>query len=626
VHSLGNVAVARRRDLSSSASLNFENISTKIVSEPAIASINLTARYASIDRDSVKFSFCSTFAYSPESQDIRYSLLMVEKTSKEGEIQCISKGFYPMESFNGIAGSIPDTIKSSNEHLYNYICAINTKNPNIFFVGLLMDGASGEIYNATTLEFEDIAPMEGEALPVSVDMERNSATMSSGLDIPLKASISPSIASQEIVWTSSNPEVAIFKENGKLRTLTAGSTTIRATSAVDSNIYAEMQVTVLETDYTQIQLIEAGYLHYMVNFNTCPKKLLLSGELNGTDIALLRYMSGGNNVLEDDYSTTTLTCPLQSLDISQCRIVEGGNPYREDFKTQNDVLGEEMFKWCLFLKEIQLPHTITQIGDNAFYECGNLNTVEIPTLVKSIGYAPFYGCTGIEFFTVAEGNTSFKAVDGVLYNYAGTELVAYPTNKDGEDYQTIETLTKILPYAFNHAAHLKSFSSNLRNSSIGRGAFYNASKLESVNLSTRLNLVDEYAFAKCTALKNITCKRVTPAECADNAFEGVPEDCILNLPDNYDEEYHIASGWNYFTHISTSIEELQATNTIRIDAVEGGIAVSGTNYGELICIYNSIGVLMKQAVVSGDKTFVPLPNSGLYVVQISGFNTKIVVR
>lgn len=627
-HSLGDVSVARRHDLSSSSSVNFEKLAAKIASEPAIASINLKARYASADKDSVEFSFGSTFAYSPEALDIRYSLLMVEKTSMGGEALNIGKGFYPTESFNGIAGSIPDTIKLNDEHLYNYICAINTENPNVFFVGLLIDGVSGEIYNATTLNFEDIAPMEGEAAPVSVNLERNSATMNSGLDITLSASVSPSIASQDIVWTSSNPEVAIFKENGKLKTLAAGSIIVRATSAVNSDIYAEMQVTILDTDYTQVQLIEAGYLHYMVNFNACPDTLKLEGELNGTDIALLRYMSGGNNILDDDYSIITLDCPLQSLDISQCRIVEGGNPYRKDFKTQNDVLGEEMFKGCLFLKEIKLPQTITQIGDNAFYECGrgDLKTLEIPASVESIGYAPFYGCTGIDSFTVAAGNTSFKAVDGVLYNYTGTELVAYPTNKNTEDYQAIETLTKILPYAFNHVSHLKSFSSNLRNSSIGRGAFYNASKLESVNLSTRLNFVDEYAFAKCTALKNITCKRVTPAECADNAFEEVPEDCILNLPDNYDEEYHTASGWSYFTHISTSIEELQVTNSINVYAVEGGMVVVGVNYGELISVYNSIGVLVEQTMVSGDKTFVPLSTSGLYVVQISRFNTKIVVR
>ena len=459
-------------------------------------------------------------------------------------------------------------------------------------------------------------------------MERTTATMNAGLKVLLEASVYPAIAPQQIVWTSSKPEVAEFVVNGLLRTLTAGTTVVRATSAENAEVYAEMEITVMEADYTQVQQVEAGYLHYLVDFDACPEKLILGGELNGTDIALLRYLSGGDNILDDSGLGITLACPLYSLDISQCRIIEGGTPYRMNYVTENDVVGKEMFKWCLYLKEIKLPNTITAIGDNAFFECGrgDLKTLEIPASVERIGYAFFYGCTGIESFTVAEGNTAFKAVDGVLYNYAGTELVAYPANKEMREYQAIETLNKILPYALSQAKNLETFTSNLRLSSIGYGAFYNAKKLKSVSLSNRLNFVGEYAFAGCTALMEISCKRATPAECAFNAFEGVSENCILTLSDNFDEEYFTAPGWDYFNNVRTSIEDIRVEEDGKVYTAEGCILLSGIEPRVSVAVYSPAGILVTRAVTTEGETRVSVPASGLYIVSLPGFNTKIVVK
>ena len=626
----GVVADRREEFAAISSFVDYEKAVNKMLAEPAIASLKLKGRYTSVDKDSVKFSISAGFAYAIENADMRFSLLAVNKVYGEelslGDFRGnVVQGFYPDDSFGGIAGVIPDSVKPNMEYTCELVCPMKTEGGEMFFVGLLIDGETGEICNAVAVHQNEIAPIDGVIVPSEIVLECEETVMNTGICIDLKVNVYPNAASQDIVWTSSNTEVATFVESGKLATYAAGTAVIRATSAVDETVYAEMQVTVQEADYSQVQYVRAGFLHHLVRFHTCPDKLVLSGEINGTDIALLRYLSGGNNMIEEEGVMSMTACPLDSLDISQCRIVEGGEPYYKNYLTENNVIGKEMFKWCLFLKDIKLPNTITTIGDNAFFECG-LKTLEIPASVKTIGYAPFYGSTGIDSFTVTEGNMAFKTEDGVLYNYAGTELVAYPSAKTSEVYVAIETLNRVLPYAFSEASFLTEFSGNLRLSSIGYGAFYNARELESVSLSNRLSSVGEYAFAGCSALREISCNRLSPAECADNAFDGVPENCLLLLPDGFDEEYYTAPGWRRFAEVLASVEDVQAKEPVQVYAVAGGLKIVGVCEGELVTVYTPTGVLVAQVKASSEEVGIPLSDSGIYIVRSSGFNAKVVVK
>lgn len=597
---------------------------------PAMASVSAKARYTSVSCDSVELALTGSFAYSANGLDMRFAVVsLVRDSVKVSDSEWIyvnrAVACYPAGAWNGAKGSLPSEVVAGEAYTYTLTLKSESEKKQTF-VGLLIDGETGEICNAVSLNQDEIAPMEGELMPVSVNIERREATMNTGLTVQLEADVQPRSASQELVWTSSNPDVAQFDEWGQLKTLVAGTTTIRAASAANPEVYAEMRLTVQAADYSQPQHVEAGYLHYLVDFDSCPDKLTLQGEINGTDIALLRTLSGGDNVVGD--LIMSLACPLNSLDISQCRIVKGGKPYYKNYMTENDVVGKEMFKDCLFLREIVLSDSLVAIGDNAFAESGRgeMKTLEIPATVQTIGYAPFYGCQGFEAFTVAEGNMAYKAIDGVLYNYAATELVAYPAAKPDTVYEAVETLTRILPYAFNEACYLKRFSTNLRLSSIGYGAFYNAWNLEVVTLGARLNKVAEYAFAECRALKIVSCVRVNPAECAANAFEGVPEMCLLDLPEGFNEEYRTALGWNHFTHVVTPVEKVWAENPVRVSVSENGISLWSSKPGEPVSVFSPTGVMVAHAETVEGEIHIPLSSSGVYIVCLPGFNIKVVVK
>jgi hypothetical protein len=67
-----------------------------------------------------------------------------------------------------------------------------------------------------------------------------------------------------------------------------------------------------------------------------------------------------------------------------------------------------------------------------------------------------YGPGNFREFKVEEGNTKYKAIDGVLFSKDGTRLLAYPSSKSGTTYQIPEGVTIIDEVAFSHTYYNKS--------------------------------------------------------------------------------------------------------------------------------------------------------------------------
>ena len=93
--------------------------------------------------------------------------------------------------------------------------------------------------------------------------------------------------------------------------------------------------------------------------------LKITGEINGTDWKMIREMA------ESDYKGYSTKGKLSTLDLSEARIVEGGDYYYFDNNcyTSNDVIGSCAFYGCSGLTSINLPSSITKIGMNAFENC-----------------------------------------------------------------------------------------------------------------------------------------------------------------------------------------------------------------------------------------------------------------
>ncbi len=169
----------------------------------------------------------------------------------------------------------------------------------------------------------------------------------------------------------------------------------------------------LITEQITIQLTEAG---------TLPKKIARSkkylvtnlkiiGEINGTDLRYLREMAGCYVKGENG--------KLSILDLSEARIVEGGDYYYDDgathYRTSNNIMGACAFTYCESLTSIKLPSSVTKIDGFAFALCTSLASIKIPSSIKFIKSEAFLFCKSLKsIYVFAEDvpNTSNGAFEG----------------------------------------------------------------------------------------------------------------------------------------------------------------------------------------------------------------------
>ena len=134
-------------------------------------------------------------------------------------------------------------------------------------------------------------------------------------------------------------------------------------------------------------------------------------------------------------------------------------------------IGRYAFTFCMQLKDAALPQSLMTIGEGAFNECGQLKKVVIPENVRSIGQRAFSYCQTMDAFEVAQGNKTFKALDGVLFTMDGKVLLAYPGNRKGKEYAIPAETESISEEAFSGSTQLKSIFIPKGTRSIGGGAF-----------------------------------------------------------------------------------------------------------------------------------------------------------
>lgn len=101
--------------------------------------------------------------------------------------------------------------------------------------------------------------------------------------------------------------------------------------------------------------------------------LKIIGEINGTDLRMIREMAGSNS------NGNSTDGKLSVLDLSEAKIVKGGDCYLNngyDY-TSNDVIGSRAFLGCSGLTSLTFPADITSIGDEAFQGCSGLTSIYV---------------------------------------------------------------------------------------------------------------------------------------------------------------------------------------------------------------------------------------------------------
>lgn len=283
------------------------------------------------------------------------------------------------------------------------------------------------------------------------------------------------------------------------------------------------------------------------------KGLIVSGDLNGTDIAYLREM--------------IIAGHLTDLNMENANIVSGGDPYyvpqygKSDYTIDN-VVGKNMFDdckrlislklpssatiiaqlsiWgCTNLKDLQFPISCKKIESNAIYGCKNLARIRLGSLIETFEGNNFSGCNNLEYIDVDADNKTFKSVDGVLYSRNG-KVVKYPIGHWNKDVVIPDDVTEIGNNAFDDAdiesvvipegvvtigssafsgcKHLTKIEIPNSVNKIGQMAFWGCSNLSAVKMPENLSKIESYLFAYCISLRDYAIGK-NVKDIADNAFD-----------------------------------------------------------------------------------------------------------
>ncbi len=168
------------------------------------------------------------------------------------------------------------------------------------------------------------------------------------------------------------------------------------------------------------------------------------------------------------------------------------------------IIGKSAFSTCSVLQSIEMPNTVTSIGDSAFYFCPVLTTVTFAenSALTSIGENAFYYCGGLTEITIP----------------ALVETIG--ANAFGSCYSLV-ALT---------------FAENSQLKTIGQGAF-NGIGIMSLMLPDSVETLGQSAFSGCSSLSEVTLSSALTVDNKENfivEYNGIFNNCPLmaiNVPD-----------------------------------------------------------------------------------------------
>ena len=137
-----------------------------------------------------------------------------------------------------------------------------------------------------------------------------------------------------------------------------------------------------------------------------------------------------------------------------------------------------------------------------FHTCRWAEEIRVPTTVTKLDYAYFSEMDSLEHIAVAEGNTVYSDIDGVLFTADQKTLLRFPCGYNGI-YTVPATVTKIEESAFSNCSTLLEVTLPEGLLNIEDYTFSGCSSLISVKLPKSLLKIRRYAFEECTSLESI---------------------------------------------------------------------------------------------------------------------------
>lgn len=144
------------------------------------------------------------------------------------------------------------------------------------------------------------------------------------------------------------------------------------------------------------------------------------------------------------------------------------------------IIEDVAFTDCTGVTDIEIPEGVTAIGASAF-DCLDLEHIHIPASVTKMGVSAVGG-PQLESITMAEGNTHYGVFDGVLMDAAQTDIICYPARKPGSTYTIPATVTTIDRKAFQNLTFLTTLNVPASVAVLDNNTFFSALSLAEINI------------------------------------------------------------------------------------------------------------------------------------------------
>ena len=114
-------------------------------------------------------------------------------------------------------------------------------------------------------------------------------------------------------------------------------------------------------------------------------------------------------------------------------------------------IGSNAFYQLSTCRSVTLPESLLSIESGAFYRCYNLTGIDIPSGVSYIASDAFFRTPNLLFIHVAEENTNYCDIDGVLFDANKATLLIYPEGLYAEEYVIHSNVISVGGIAFGYA-------------------------------------------------------------------------------------------------------------------------------------------------------------------------------
>ena len=205
-----------------------------------------------------------------------------------------------------------------------------------------------------------------------------------------------------------------------------------------------------------------------------------------------------------------------------------GNDADVDIPNSVTEIGDSAFEFCKSLTAVTIPDSVTEIGDRAFDSCKSLTSVIIPDSVTEIGDVAFFDCKSLTAVTIPDSVT--RIGHGVFGYCESLTSVIIP-----------DSVTEIGDFAFEGCKSLTAVTIPDSVTRIGICVFISCESLTSVIIPDSVTLIGDIAFKGCMSLTAVTIPDSVTV-IGDSAFGRCKSLTAVTIPDSVTRIGYMAFG------------------------------------------------------------------------------------